>query len=148
MGRIYPLSNLVIQMNLPNSIIGKKPLKLAVVGSRTCQDTMLVFEYLSIISSPWEKSNCPDTFNVEIVSGGAKGADSISEKFAAVCGIPTKIFPANWDKHGKAAGFIRNKDIVDYCDMVIAFWDRKSKGTKHTIDLALKASKPVWIVPT
>jgi predicted Rossmann fold nucleotide-binding protein DprA/Smf involved in DNA uptake len=134
-------------MQVLNSIIGRNPLKLAVVGSRSCTDELLVFEYLSILSTPWENPNCPDEFNMEIVSGGAKGADTIAESFAKVCRIPTKIFLPDWDKHGKAAGFIRNREIVDYCDMVIAFWDQKSKGTKNTIDTALKAGKPVWIIP-
>ena len=129
-----------------NSIIGRTPLKIAVVGSRSCTDEMLVFEYLCIICRPWEKKE--DVYDVEIVSGGAKGPDSFAERFALVSRIPTKIFPPDWDTHGKAAGFIRNKQIVDYSDMVIAFWDQKSKGTKHTIDLALKAGKSVWIVPT
>ena len=132
--------------NFPNSIIGRSPLKLAVVGSRSCTDKTLVFEYLSILLSAWKVKE--DVFNIEIVSGGAKGPDSIAERFVLINRIPTKIFPPDWDKHGKSAGFIRNMEIVDYADMVLVFWDQKSKGTKHTIDLALKAGKSVWIVPT
>ena len=128
-----------------NSIIGRNPLKLAVVGSRSCNNVGIIFEYLCIICSPFQSKE--DVYDVEIVSGGAKGADTIAEKFALINRIPTKIFLPDWDKHGKSAGFLRNKDIVDYSDMVLAFWDQKSKGTKHTIDLALKAGKSVWIVP-
>jgi len=92
-------------------------------------------------------SNETDKYNVEIVSGGAKGPDSIAERFAHICRIPTKIFLPDWDKHGKSAGLIRNKEIVDYSHMIVAFWDQQSKGTKHTIDLTLKAGKPVYIIP-
>ena len=131
--------------NFPNSIIGRKPLKLAVVGSRSCTNDMLVYEYLSVICTAYETKE--DVYDVEIVSGGAKGPDSYTEKYAMISNISTKVFLPNWDKHSKAAGFIRNKEIVDYADCVLAFWDQKSKGTKHTIDLALKAGKSVWIVP-
>jgi len=131
----------------PNSIINNNPLKLAVVGSRSCSDDMLIIEYLTYISVLWEDPKQEDSFRMELVSGGAKGPDTIAERWAKVCRIPTKIFLPDWDKYGKAAGFIRNQQIVDYCNMVLAFWDRKSKGTKDSIDKALKAGKPVWIVP-
>jgi len=133
---------------IPNSIITKKPLKIAVAGSRSCTDAFLVFEYLAIFSTSWEVEERPNEITLEIVSGGAKGPDTFAEKFALINQIPTKIFLPDWDKHGKSAGFIRNKQIVDYSDMVIAFWDRKSKGTKSTIDLAIKQGKPVYIIPT
>jgi len=133
---------------IPNSIISKIPLKLAIAGSRSCDDHFLVFEYLIIFSTAWEEETRPEEKIMEIVSGGAKGPDTFAEKYAIINQIPTKIFLPDWNKYGKSAGFIRNKQIVDYSDMVLAFWDRKSKGTKSTIDLAIKQGKPIWIIPT
>ena len=60
--------------------------------------------------------------------------------------IKTLIFPANWEKYGKRAGFIRNEDIIKNCDAVIAFWDGKSKGTFHSLSLADKYYKPTKII--
>jgi len=73
---------------------------------------------------------------IEVVSGGAKGADILGEKYAYERGYPVKRFPADWDKHGKSAGYKRNVEMADYADALIAFWDGKSKGTKHMIDIA------------
>ena len=74
--------------------------------------------------------------NIEIISGTAKGADMLGEKYATDKGYKIKQFPANWDKYKKAAGYIRNKEMAEYADVLIAFWDGKSKGTEHMINLA------------
>lgn len=80
-----------------------------------------------------------------IVSGGAIGADRLGEMYAKECDYNLKIFKANWDEHGKAAGPIRNKEMAEYSDMLIAFWDGKSKGTKNMIDTALKHKLEVHV---
>ena len=89
--------------------------------------------------------------NTVIVSGGAKGADSLAEKYAADNGIKIKVFPANWNKYGKAAGPIRNKKMLEYISdsgnpLVIAFWNGKSRGTKNTIETARKMKIATLIV--
>jgi hypothetical protein len=61
--------------------------------------------------------------------------------------IPTSIFFADWETHGKSAGFIRNHEIIKNCDKVIAFWDGVSKGTGHSITLCSKYNKPYKIIP-
>ena len=83
-----------------------------------------------------------------MVSGGAQGADYLAQKYAEEKGIPIFIYPADWEKHGRAAGPIRNKQMLDEGkpDMVIAFWDRHSKGTKNMMDQAKKAGVPVKVV--
>jgi len=81
-----------------------------------------------------------------IVSGGAVGADKLSEKYAKENNIPITIFPADWNKYGKSAGYKRNVDIIESCDIVIAFWDGQSKGTWHSIQLAKKLNKHVEII--
>lgn len=106
-------------------------MKLAVVGSRTFTD----FEFMKQIL---DYHPC-----THIISGGAKGADTLAKRYAAEKGISMKEFPADWNTHGKSAGYIRNKQIVDACDEVVAFWDGESKGTKHTMTLAEEAGKPV-----
>ncbi len=76
--------------------------------------------------------------NFEIVSGNAKGADKLGEQYAKEKNLKITLFPANWDKYGKSAGMIRNKEMADYADMLIAFWDQESRGTKNMIDTAKK----------
>jgi hypothetical protein len=82
----------------------------------------------------------------EIVSGGARGVDLLGEDYAMGCLYNWKRFPADWDKHGKSAGYIRNEEMAKYSDALIAFWDGKSKGTKHMIDLAKKHKLKVKVV--
>jgi|TARA_R110000851_G_scaffold47424_1_gene115107 hypothetical protein len=84
--------------------------------------------------------------NIEIVSGTANGADKLGEQFAKFAGHSVKQFPASWDELGKAAGFIRNKEMAEYADAAIIFWDKSSKGTKHMIDLANKMNLKVKLV--
>lgn len=110
-------------------------MKVGIVGSRGFNDYKLVVETLREIPQ----------INL-IVSGGAKGADTLGEMYAKHNDIPTMIFPPLWDKYGKSAGFIRNKDIVENSDIVIAFWDGNSKGTHSTIQLCEKMGKRCKIV--
>lgn len=72
----------------------------------------------------------------EVVSGTAKGADKLGEEWAMEHGVPIKQFPADWDKHGKSAGYKRNVIMANYADCLIAIWDGKSKGTEHMIKIA------------
>lgn len=81
--------------------------------------------------------------NVTLVSGHAKGADTLAEMYAAEKGIPIKVFPAEWTKYGKAAGPIRNRAMLDYAKeqtpVVAAFWNGESRGTGNMIKQAKKA---------
>lgn len=83
--------------------------------------------------------------DLEIVSGGARGADVLGERFALENMMEVKSFPANWDEHGKSAGYRRNAQMADYADVLVAFWDGMSRGTKHMIDLALDCSLEVHV---
>ena len=85
-------------------------------------------------------------FDIEIVSGTANGADKLGEQYAMVKGHIVEKFPANWDKHGKSAGYIRNEEMAKYADCLIAFWDGKSRGTKHMIDLASKHNLKIRVI--
>ena len=88
----------------------------------------------------------PNNEEIEIVSGNARGADKLGERYAKEYNLPVKLFPANWDKYGKRAGYLRNQEMANYADVLIAFWDEKSKGTKHMIDIAKKQSLTVIVV--
>lgn len=84
--------------------------------------------------------------DIEIVSGTAKGADQLGEKYANEKGYKIAKFPANWDEHGQVAGFIRNEKMAKYADALIAFWDNCSKGTSHMISMAKKYELKIKIV--
>ena len=120
-------------------------MKLAIVGGRDFNDKYLMAEYLAIFMTAYTNQEC-DPPEVEVISGGAKGADTLGERFAKIYRCPITIFKPDWDTHGKAAGFIRNQTIIDNCDMVLAFWDGKSHGTADTIGKAKRAMKPTLIV--
>lgn len=72
----------------------------------------------------------------EVVSGKANGIDKLGEQFAHDLNIPVKYFPADWNTHGKSAGYIRNTEMAKYADQLIAIWDNISPGTKHMINIA------------
>lgn len=98
-------------------------MKVIVAGSRS-------IESLGVVKKAIEDSGFEIT---EIVSGRAKGVDRLGEHYALVKSIPTKLFPADWDKHGKAAGPMRNREMADYADAAVIIWDGVSTGTKHMI---------------
>jgi hypothetical protein len=90
----------------------------------------------------------PDT-PIEIVSGGAEGVDTIAIEWAKANHLPVNVFPADWSKHGKSAGPIRNAEMAKYADALICIrWDY-SKGSKNMAELMIKANKPViqYILP-
>lgn len=82
----------------------------------------------------------------EIVSGGAKGIDKCAEDYAKTHGIKLTVFLPEYEKYGKAAPLKRNLQIIDYCDLVIAFWEGKSKGTKYVIDNCKNKNKKIEII--
>ncbi|MBE6548001.1 MAG: DUF2493 domain-containing protein, partial [Ruminococcaceae bacterium] len=82
----------------------------------------------------------------EIVSGGAKGIDTDAETFAKENNIKTTVFLPDYSRYGRGAPILRNYQIVDYADEVLAFWDGKSKGTKSVIDYCKKQDKKVTVV--
>lgn len=108
-------------------------LRLGVVGSRTFSS----YSFLCSVLNLFDIQN--------IVSGGAKGADSLAAQYARENNIALIEHLPDWNQFGKSAGFIRNQKIIDDSDEIIAFWDGLSKGTKHSIDLAQNVGKIVRI---
>lgn len=77
-----------------------------------------------------------ETSKVTIVSGGARGVDKMGERYAQEHDIDLIVMNADWEKHGKSAGYKRNQEMANISTHLIAFWDGKSRGTKHMIDIA------------
>lgn len=84
--------------------------------------------------------------NIIVLSGGAKGADSLGERYALLKGYDCQIIKAEWEKYGKSAGYRRNVQMAEKAHAVICFWDGKSKGTKHMIDIAREREIPLRVV--
>lgn len=80
----------------------------------------------------------------EVVSGTARGVDRLGEQLAAELGVPIKRFPADWNRHGKSAGYIRNSDMADYADALLLLWDGRSKGSGHMKQLAIDKGLPIY----
>lgn len=107
-------------------------MKIAIIGSRTCPEVNIA-SYIEI--------------NPEaIISGGAKGADTYARKYAIEKGIPLIEYLPDYKTYGRIAPIIRNRQIIDACDSVLAFWDGKSHGTKRAIDYAKSQGKIVRII--
>lgn len=111
-------------------------MKIAIVGSRTFKRPDLVADYISKLPK--------DTI---IISGAAHGPDAWAAYVAEVYELPEPmIFWPNWKIHGIKAGFIRNHSIVENCDKLVAFYDGKSRGTKHSMELARKYNKNLEVI--
>ena len=87
-----------------------------------------------------------ETHNVIIVSGHASGADALGERFAEEHGLQCEIHPADWGKYGRSAGPIRNAEMAEVSDVLIAFWDGQNPGTRSMIELARKKGLRLTVV--
>ena len=112
--------------------------RVAVVGGRYFRDKDYLYYVLDELNKKYEIAH--------IISGGATGADALGESWAKTNQIPYTIFPAQWNKFGRPAGFIRNAFIVDACDVLMAFPMKESVGTYHSIELAENSDKKVFIL--
>lgn len=81
----------------------------------------------------------------EVVSGAARGVDTNGERWARLNNIPVRRFPAEWDKHGKKAGYLRNEEMAANADALVLIWDGKSKGSKHMLDIATRCGLKIHI---
>jgi len=113
-------------------------MKTIIAGSRSISpDTKSIYvsdpKNYSLVESAIIESGFTIT---EVVSGTARGVDILGEIWALENNIPVKKFPANWDLHGKSAGYIRNVEMAEYAEAAIIIWDGYSKGTKHMINTA------------
>ena len=111
-------------------------MRVLVCGSRSWIDVALILTYLQRVGATL------------VIHGGAKGADRLAGQAAAQLNIPVEVYPPDWDSYGKQAGFIRNGEMLSAGrpDLVLAFWDGQSRGTRHMIELALSRKFPTLVI--
>lgn len=109
---------------------------IAVVGSRDWQNVKMVTDVIAQVVDE----------HTVIVSGGARGVDTIAVNHADKLGVKTVMLPAQWGKYGRNAGMIRNAEMLSAVSQVVAFWDGQSVGTKDMIDRAVKAKHVTSVV--
>ncbi len=108
--------------------------RIAIVGSRDFPDLDLVRDFVDSLP--------PGTV---VISGAARGVDTVAATAALVRGLLVEEYPADWKAHGRAAGYLRNRTLVVMADRVVAFHDGSSRGTQHTMDIAKEMGKPVTV---
>ena len=110
-------------------------MRVIIAGSRTIDDPSVLKEVF--VYCGWDITT--------VVSGTARGADRLGEDWAEANDIPVLKFPADWNRHGRKAGFIRNTEMAKNADALIALWDGKSRGTAHLINIARQNNLAVHI---
>ncbi len=119
----------------------KQIFKVIVAGGREFNDYGLLCQACDRMLSQKHQ-----THDIVIISGTARGADTLGERYAQERGYAVERFPADWEHAGKSAGFIRNRQMADVADALIAFWDGNSRGTQNMIDLARLKPLPFRVV--
>jgi predicted Rossmann fold nucleotide-binding protein DprA/Smf involved in DNA uptake len=110
-------------------------LKIAIVGSRHFSEPDRVSDYINALPR-----------GASILTGSASGVDAAATKAARAKGIPVQVIPASFDELADASkSAARNQRLVDACDVLVAFWDGASKGTRNTIERALDSGKEVHV---
>lgn len=112
-----------------SAIAEAQQLCVAVIGSRSIQKADLA-RYL-----PAETTM--------LISGGAVGVDTLAEEYARKHGLPIRVIRPNYDLYGRKAPLVRNRQIVECADLVIALWDGSSSGTAYTVGYANERGVPV-----
>lgn len=107
-----------------------------IAGSRSIKEYTLV-KY-AIESAPW--------IPTEVISGRARGVDRLGERWAKENNVQLFLMPADWDKHGKRAGYLRNRRMAADADALIAIWDGESRGTRNMIEIAEEEGLEVYVV--
>ena len=117
--------------------------RVIIAGSVSFQDYGLLRTKCDAILSEKQR-----THSIVVVSGTARGADRLGERYAKEKGYQLRQFPADWDTHGRSAGPIRNGEMAKNADALIAFWNGHSSGTKNMIETAKRYGLPVRIILT
>lgn len=114
--------------------------RVIVAGSRSFNDYTLLKHTLDSFLSGYLVSG------IVIVSGMARGADTLGERYAQERGFQLVRHPAKWHEYGRSAGYKRNEEMASCANALVAFWDEKSKGTKHMIDIAKRKGLEIHVV--
>lgn len=117
-------------------------MKLIIAGGRDFTNTELMVQTLQQLI---EEGTLPQ--KPTLICGMARGADMTAHRLWSHYGMDIIEMPADWDRLGKRAGFARNAEMAAIADFLVAFWDGKSKGTKHMIDQMWKLRKPFVSIP-
>ena len=117
-------------------------MKVIIAGGRDFTNVNVMAETLNNLQ---DVDHVIEIEKLTLICGVARGADLTAYKLFKEVGLPVEAYPANWDQHGKQAGFIRNTQMAGVADMLIAFWDGESRGTAHMIDTARKHNLNVLV---
>lgn len=116
--------------------------RVIVAGGRDFED----YEYMSQqLDELFGNKAIFENRQIKIVSGMAEGADTLAIRYADEHRLTKILFPANWKSHRRFAGFLRNEDMLSIATHLVAFWDGKSSGTKHMIEIAQAKGISVWV---
>ena len=116
--------------------------KVIIVGGRDFDD----YEYMSTkLNELFKDQNMFNNKAIKVISGMAKGADTLGIRYADEHKLTKILFPANWKVYPRIAGFLRNYDMLSIATHLITFWDGESSGTKHMIEIAQMKGIPVWV---
>lgn len=121
-------------------------MKVIVAGGREFKDQALMFSKLRLLfgmdrTDPDRAHLVPEKF----IIGGARGADTLAEDLFKAGKFPYEVCKAEWGNHGKVAGIIRNLEMAAKADCLVAFWDGRSRGTRHMIQAALDQDLEVHV---
>ena len=117
------------------------PFRVIIAGTRSFNDYELLRDSCNNLLSEKQR-----THTVVVISGTARGADQMGERYARERGFQLRRFPADWEQYGKSAGHIRNAKMAGNADALIAFWDGESRGTKNMIDNARRKGLAVRVI--
>lgn len=124
-----------------NSFILMGTFRVIIAGTRHFSDYPLLREKCDKIMAGKAKDN-----KIVVISGTARGADRLGERYAQERGYDVRQFPADWEHDGSKAGPIRNAKMADNADALIVFWDGKSRGSKNMIDTATSKGLLVRVI--
>lgn len=111
-------------------------MRTIIAGSRSFRDAALLCKVCDALDPP----------PTVVLHGLAKGADTLGAFWASYRRIPIEGYPAQWATYGKRAGLLRNEEMANNADRLVAFWDGQSTGTKHMIDTARHKGLVVEVV--
>ena len=115
-------------------------LKLIIAGGRDFNDYQMLISKLTTLADGIYADRA-----ISIVSGMAHGADALGVRFAMENDVKLYEFPADWARYGKRAGFIRNEQMGNFADALLAFWDGESSGTRNMIHFMAASEKPYHV---
>ena len=123
----------MLKKNLPTK-------RVVIAGCRNYNNYSEAKAFIDLCLSDIRREN-----NIVIISGGARGADALGERYAKENGFKVEKYPADWDTYGKSAGPRRNMQMAEKCDCAICFWDGKSRGTASMIEFTKQRNKPIRV---